>query len=126
VSRITLSAPVSHSGGGIQYPVAPSASAQGTAWSAATGVGYVNNGQMYLWCWNSSGSAVTATVNFGRKVEGQTVTPLTASIPAGAATALGPYSPSDFTALDGSGLTYVDFSVVTGLYVALYQLVPVS
>lgn len=126
MSRITLSAPISHAASGTQYPVAPSASAQGTAWASNTGVGYVSNGENYLWCWNSSGSAVTATVNFGRKVEGQAVNPLTPSIPAGQATALGPYSPSDFTALDGSGLTYVDFSSVTGLYVELRQLVPVA
>jgi hypothetical protein len=127
MTNVTLAGPLaSHGPGGFSYPASPAASAQGTAWSTNTGVAFYDNGENYLWCWNGSGSVITATVAFATQVEGQAVTAFTPALPAGVATALGPYSPHDFTAHDGTGLTYITFSSVTSLYVALYQLIPVQ
>lgn len=126
MSRATLSAPVQHGLGAWQYPAAPAASASGASWGSNTGVGYANTGHEYLWCYNGGGSAVTATLVFGKTVEGQAVASITVNLPAGRETPIGPLSPSDFTAHDGSGLTYVDFSSVASLYVGLYALQPVQ
>jgi hypothetical protein len=126
MTNIALSgALASFSSQGVALPASPAASAQGTAWSGATGVTFPASGSNMLWCWNGSGSAITATVAFAKTVEGQSVTALTPSLLAGQWTELGPYSPSDFNS-PATGLMTITFSSVTSLYVALFQCNPVQ
>jgi hypothetical protein len=126
VSRITLT-PINYTRAGIVYPTAPAPSAGGTSWSAATGVAFQNNGLMHLWYYNGA-TPTAAEEDIGRVIQGQTFPATTLEVTIAATTygAFGPLSPGDFLAQDGSGLTYVDFTNVTTLYVALYQLVPAT
>jgi hypothetical protein len=89
-----------------------------------TGVQFANNGLMFLYVSVGSAGAGNVTQNFGRTVEGAIPAPVVDAVANSTNYLLGPWSPSDFTAQDGSGFTYIDFSVVTGNAVTLYQLVP--
>ena len=91
-----------------------------------TGVQFVNNGLMFLVVYTGASGAGNVTQNFGRTVEGSIPAPKVQAISNSTNYILGPWSPSDFTAQDGTGLTYIDFSVVTGNSVTLYELIPVS
>ena len=86
-----------------------------------TGVQFVNNGLMFLVVYTGASGAGNVTQNFGRTIEGSIPAPKVQAISNSTNYILGPWSPSDFT-----GLTYIDFSVVTGNSVTLYELIPVS
>ena len=98
----------------------------GTALASNTGVSFINNGLMFLVVYVGSSGAGNLTMNFGRTVEGSVPAPKVQALANSTNYILGPWSPSDFTAQDGTGLTYFDFSVSTGNSVTLYQLSPVT
>jgi hypothetical protein len=71
----------------------------------------------------SSGGAGNFVQNFGKKVEGQTIAAITVALTASTNYLFGPWSPADFTSLDGTGLTYFDLSGTnTSNTVTLYEL----
>jgi hypothetical protein len=89
-----------------------------------TGVSFTNNGLMFLAVYVGSAGAGNLTENFGPTTEGSVTAPVVHALANSTNYLFGPWSPTDFTATDGTGLTYLDFSVVTGNSVTLYQLVP--
>jgi hypothetical protein len=91
-----------------------------------TGVSFTNNGLMFLYIVVGSSGAGNLTQNFGPTTEGSVTAPVVKALANSTNYLLGPWSPTDFTAPDGTGLTYLDFSVVTGNSVTLYQLVPAT
>jgi hypothetical protein len=92
-----------------------------------TGVQFVNSGMVFLVAYIGVAGAGNVQSNIGRKVQGQAYP--AATIQAAVANStnyiFGPWSAADFTQSDGSGLAYIDFSVVTGNSVTLYQCTPV-
>ena len=96
----------------------------GTALAANTGVSFSNNGLMFLAVYIGSSGAGNLTFNIGRTVEGQVPAAIVVALSNSTNYLFGPWSPTDFTAQDGSGLTYFDFGVSTGNSVTLYQLSP--
>jgi hypothetical protein len=120
MSRVTLT-PVSKTGA--KGLTIPSSGVQSL--SGFTGVQFINNGQMTLLVYNGTGSQ-TITQTIGRQVEGiaPTVTPL--AITASTNVEFGPWSPTDYTQVDGSGMTYIDFGgTPANVSVTLYQTTPV-
>jgi hypothetical protein len=126
MARATLT-PVNHTAAGIVYPIAPAATADGTPWGAFTGVQFINSGSMYLWYYNGA-TATAANLLLGRSVEGFAYPATTDQVTIGATSygAIGALSRLDFTQGDGSGMTYIDFTNMTTLFVRLYQLAPVQ
>lgn len=124
MARVTL-VPVNFSQAGITFPTAPAATADGTTWGANTGVAFANNGQMVLWYYNGA-TPTAANLLIGKQVEGQAypATTLQRTIAATSYGAIGPLSAGDFTQPDGTGLTAIDFTNTTTLFVRLYQLIP--
>jgi hypothetical protein len=104
---------------GLVLPAAGVTSIAGT-----TGVQFANNGQMFLYL--TIGSATTTlTMSLGRTVEGQAPAPFTQALSTSTNYLFGPWSPTDFTATDGSGLTYFTMSgALTGSAASLYLLSP--
>lgn len=98
----------------------------GTPLTGNTGVQFANNGLLFLVVYTGASGAGNITQNFGRTVEGAIPAPKVQAIVNSTNYILGNWSPSDFTAQDGTGMTYLDFSVVTGNSVTLYQLVPLT
>ena len=116
MARLTLTATNFPGTGGSTLP------ASGTSLATFTGVQFVNNGSMALLVYVGSAGAGNATQNFGRQIESETPAPVVVALSNSTNYWLGPWSPKDFTAIDGTGMTYIDFSVVTGNSVTLYQL----
>ncbi len=88
-----------------------------------TGIKFLNNGRMFIAIYVDSGGAGNLVQNFGRKVEGQTVTAKTVALSASTNYLFGPWTPSDFTSLDGTGFTYFDLSGTnTNVTVTLYEM----
>jgi hypothetical protein len=89
-----------------------------------TGVQFINSGNMILYVSVGAAGAGNVTQNIGRKVQG--ITPIEPAVAVANSTNyfFGPWNVNDFTQQDGSGMTFIDFSVVTGNAVTLYQLVP--
>lgn len=123
MARVTVN-PVNLLGTNLNNAVLPSVGAQSLA--TFTGVQFVNNGMMFLYITIGASGAGNLTLNFGRTVEGQVPAAFVLALANSTNYLLGPWSPTDFTARDGTGLTYFDFSVVTGNAVTLYQLVPLQ
>lgn len=90
------------------------------------GVQFQNNGLMFLYVSIGASGAGNITMNFGRTVEGAIPAPVVVAVSNSTNYLLGPWSPTDFTAQDGTGFTYIDFSVITGNAVTLYECIPVS
>jgi hypothetical protein len=121
MARVTLT-PVNLAGpAGLTLPTA---GAQTLA--TFTGVNFVNNGQMFLAVYIGAAGACNIQSNIGRKVQGQAypASTLQAALSNSTNYLFGPWSATDFTQPDGTGLTWIDFSVVTGNSVTLYQLIP--
>lgn len=120
MARVTLS-PVNFPGSaGITLPATGAQSMSGF-----TGVQFINNGTMVLAVYIGSSGAGNVTQNFGRTIESQLPAPIVVAVIASTNYIFGPWSPSDFTAQDGTGLTYIDFSGTQTLNsVTLYQLSP--
>ena len=120
MARVTLS-PVNLPGTGSL--ILPSTGAQTLA--TFTGVQFINNGTMFLAIYVGVSGAGNITQNFGRTIESQLPAPIVNAVVNSTNYLLGPWSPSDFTAQDGTGLTYIDFSGTQTLNsVTLYQLSP--
>lgn len=95
--------------------------------SGFTGFQFTNNGLLFVALYVGSSGAGNLTQNFGRKIEGAIAAPPTVALTASTNYLFGPWSPSDFTIQDGTGLTGFDLSGTQTLNsVTLYQLVPVS
>lgn len=120
MSRLALTPQVLTGVQGLTLP------ASGVALTGSTGVSFTNNGLMFLAVYVGSSGAGNLTMNFGRTVEGSAPAAKVQALTNSTNYLLGPWSPSDFTAQDGTGLTNFDFSVVTGNSVTLYELIPVS
>jgi hypothetical protein len=121
MARVTLT-PVNLAGpSGLMLP---SSGAQTLA--TFTGVNFVNNGLMFLAVYIGSGGACNIQSNIGPKRQGATYPASTIQVALSNSTnyLIGPWSAADFTQPDGTGLTWIDFSVVTGNSVTLYQCVP--
>jgi hypothetical protein len=91
-----------------------------------TGVNFTNNGQVFLVVYIGVAGTCTMSTWIGRQVQGQAypVATLTKTLANSTNYLFGPWSAADFTQPDGTGLMWIDFSVVTGNSVTLYQLVP--
>lgn len=120
MARLTLTGPITVPG--TKGIVLPTAGVQtvgantGVAWSG-------NNGRQFLAIYIGSGGAGNLTMNFGRTVEGQSPAPIVVALANSTNYLFGPFSPSDFTSLDGTGNTYFDLSGTnTGNTVTLYEL----
>jgi hypothetical protein len=121
MARVTLT-PVNLAGpSGLTLPAA---GAQSLA--TFSGVNFVNNGSVFLVVYVGAAGAGNIQSNIGRKVQGQTYPATTLQVALSNSTnyLFGPWSVNDFTQTDGTGLTWIDFSVITGNSVTLYQLVP--
>jgi hypothetical protein len=103
----------------------PSSGAQSLA--GFTGVQFVNSGMVFLVVYVGPAGAGNVQSNIGRKVQGQAypASTIQAAVANSTNYLFGPWSAADFTQSDGSGMAYVDFSVVTGNSVTLYQCTPV-
>lgn len=103
----------------------PSAGAQSLA--TFTGVQFANPGSVFLVAYIGAAGAGNVQSNIGRKVQGQAypAATLQAAVANSTNYLFGPWSAADFTQSDGSGMAYIDFSVVAGNSVTLYQCVPV-
>lgn len=123
MTRLAIAAPVSLPGSkGIVLPAAGI-----SAVGANTGVSFANNGRMFLAVYVPGGYSGNLVQNFGRTVEGQAPSPVTVALTASTNYLFGPWSPYDFTASDGTGLTYLDLSGTnTSLTVTLYELDPLT
>lgn len=121
MARTTITATNFKGTAGMTFPTAGA-----TALTGFTGVQFQNNGLMILYVSVGAAGAGNITQNFGRTIEGAIAAPVVVAVANSTNYVLGPWSPTDFTAQDGSGLTYIDFSVVTGNAVTLYQLSPVQ
>lgn len=94
---------------------------------ANAGISFVNNGQLLIALYIPGSYSGNLVQNFGRGVEGVIPAPVTVALTASTNYLFGPWSPSDFTAQDGTGLTNFGLSGTnTSVTVTLYQLVPVS
>lgn len=120
MARVTLT-PVNKAGAaGLTIPATGAQSLSGF-----TGVQFLNSGMMTLMVYNGTG-AQTITQLIGRKTQGLTPTVAAVSLTASTNTEWGPWSPTDYTQQDGSGLQFIDFGgTVANISVTLYQLVPV-
>lgn len=121
MARVTL-APVTLAGpSGL---LLPAAGAQ--ALTGFTGVQFVNNGMVFLVAYIGAAGAGNVQSNIGRKVQGQPypAATLQAAVANSSNYLFGPWSAADFTQLDGSGNAWIDFSVVAGNSVTLYQCIP--
>jgi hypothetical protein len=100
------------------------ATAGAVALTSFTGVQFALAGNMILYVSVGSSGAGNVTQKIGRKVQG--IAPIEPDVAVADSTNywFGPWSPTDFTQQDGSGMMFIDFSVVTGNAVTLYQLVP--
>jgi hypothetical protein len=125
MARVTLT-PVNYTRTGLVYPTAPAPTADGVTWGANTGVQFINNGLVHLWYYNGA-TATAANLLIGKQVEGQAYPAATLQVTIGATTygAIGGLSQGDFLQQDGSGMTAIDFTNTTTLFVRLYQLIPV-
>jgi hypothetical protein len=95
--------------------------------SGFTGFQFVNNGGLFVALYIGSGGVGTVVQNFGRKIEGAIAAPPTVAVSNSTVYLFGPWSPSDFTAQDGSGLTGFDLTgTQTTNSITLYQLSPLS
>lgn len=97
-----------------------------TLTGSTLGVQFTNNGMLFLAVYVGASGAGNFTQNFGRKIEGAIAAPPVVALANSTNYLFGPWSPTDFTAQDGTGLTYFDFSVLTGNSVTLYQISPLS
>jgi hypothetical protein len=86
-----------------------------TPLGANTGVSYKNDGQSVLVVNNASGSNVTLTPHVVGNIDGNTPPNPTIVIPTGKTWLVGAFSKSDYTATDGTGNIYVDFSASTSV-----------
>jgi hypothetical protein len=123
VAYLTLTGPISLPGTkGIVLPTAGVHTV-----GANSGVSFVNNGRMFLALYVPGGYSGNLVQNIGRRVEGQTPAPVTVALTASTNYLFGPWSPSDFTSLDGTGNVYFDLSGTnTSVTVTLYELDPVA
>ena len=95
--------------------------------SGFTGVQFANNGMMFLVVYVGSGGAGNLTQNFGRTIEGVVAPNPAVALSASTNYLFGNWKPFDFTAQDGSGLTYFDLTgTQTTNSVTLYQVVPLT
>jgi len=123
VARLTLTGPISLPG--TKGIVLPAAGVQTVG--ANTGLQFVNNGRMFVALYIPAAYAGNLVQNFGRTVEGAIAAPPTVALTASTNYLFGPWLPSDFTALDGTGLTYLDLSGTnTTVTCTLYELDPVT
>jgi hypothetical protein len=123
MARVTLT-PVNLAGtAGLTLPAAGAQSLTGF-----TGVQFVNNGLLWLAVYVGVAGACNMDQQIGGQVQGQlyptSPSPFRKALANSTNYLFGPWSAKDFTQLDGSGMTYIDFTVVTGNTVTLYQLVP--
>jgi hypothetical protein len=123
MARVTLT-PVNLAGtAGLTLPAA---GAQSLA--TFSGVNFVNNGQVFLAVYIGAAGACNMDPWIGGMVQGQLYptapSPFRKALANSTNYLFGPWSAKDFTQLDGTGLMYIDFSLVTGNSVTLYQLVP--
>jgi len=126
MARVTLT-PINLQGTNLANAViSATAGATSLATAGITGVQFVNNGSMFMYVVIGSAGAGNLTLNLGRTTEGQLPVPFVLALANSTNYLLGPWSPSDFTAHDGTGQTYFDFSVTTGNSVSLYQLIPLT
>lgn len=118
-ARVTLT-PVNMPGApGLTLPAAGQQSL-----ATFTGVQFVNSGMLWLAVYNGTGSQ-TITELIGGKIQGiaPTVTPI--ALTASTNVMFGPWSRTDYTQLDGSGMQYIDFGgTQANITVTLYQLIP--
>jgi hypothetical protein len=122
-NRVTLT-PVNLAGpSGLLLPTVAGAQTLATF----TGVQFVNNGSVFLVAYIGAAGAGNVQSNIGRRVQGQAypAATLQAAVANSSLYFFGPWSAADFTQSDGSGMAYIDFSVVTGNSVTLYQCVPI-
>ena len=100
------------------------ASAGVTSLATFTGVKFVLSAHMFLYVSVGAAGAGNVTQQIGRKVQG--ITPIEPDVAVANSTnyVFGPWSPTDFTQQDGSLMMFIDFSVVTGNAVTLFQLTP--
>lgn len=123
MARLSLTGPISLPG--TKGIVLPTSGVQTVG--SNTGVSFTNNGRQFLAIYVSSGGAGNLTMNLGRTVEGQVPAPIVVALSASTNYLFGPFSPADFTAQDGTGLTNFDLSgTQTSNTVTLYELDPVS
>ena len=124
MARLTLTGPISLPG--TKGIVLPTSGVQTVG--ANTGFQWTgNNGRQCVAIYVASGGSGNLTMNFGRTVEGQVPAPEVVALTASTNYLFGPFSPSDFTALDGTGNTYFDLSGTnTSNTVTLYELDPVT
>jgi hypothetical protein len=95
--------------------------------SGFTGFQFTNNGSLFIALYVGSAGAGNLVQNFGRKIEGAIAAPPTVALANSTNYLFGPWSPSDFTIQDGTGLTGFDLSGTnTTNSVTLYQLSPLS
>ena len=88
------------------------------------GSAFVNNGKRYLEVKNTSGSPVNVTIANPALVDGQAAPARVVSVPATTGDKMiGPF-PSVYTQPDGTNQVYVDFSAVTSVTVALFEIAP--
>lgn len=121
MARVTLT-PVNLAGpSGLTLPASGA-----QALTGFTGVQFANNGQMFLVVYVGSSGAGNLQSNIGRRVQGQAypASTLQAALSNSTNYLFGPWSQNDFMQADGSGLAWIDFSVVTGNSVTLYQCIP--
>jgi hypothetical protein len=95
--------------------------------SGFTGFQFANNGLLFVALYVGSGGGGNLTQNFGRTVAGVIAPNPPVAVTAGSNYLFGNWKPSDYTATDGSGLTYFDLTgTQTANSVTLYQLIPAS
>ncbi len=95
-----------------------------TSLTSYTGVSFVNTGREFLVV-SMGSTASTITENIGATVLGQAVAAPTTAPTVSVISVLGPW-PSQFDQGDGTYSVLLDFSAVTGISVALLQMVGVS
>jgi hypothetical protein len=121
MARVTLT-PVNHAGA--KGLVIGATGVQ--ALTGFTGVQFIPTPFMHLMVYNGAGSQ-TITQLIGGQVQGVAPTVAALALTASTNTDFGPWSVTDYTQRDGSGMQYIDFGgTVANLSVTLYQCVPAN
>jgi hypothetical protein len=102
----------------VQYPTPTGITPVYTAVDNANGEVIPNNGMTWAHFKNSGGASCTVTVAIQRVVEGQAVSPLTITVPAGGEKITKTFSPN-FS--DPAGLMYFSFSTGSGVTAAYFS-----
>jgi hypothetical protein len=89
-----------------------------------TGVSFANNGMLFAVFYITGTPPTTFTQQIGGRIQGQAPPGVPATLLASTNYLFGNWSAKDYTQLDGTGMTYIDWTGTPTGTVTLYQCIP--